>query len=346
MTGSAPTLGDRTVVLLASAGRLINTLPASAREAASFGLSALLGGPVTAVGGYFIDKAVETGIQQSETAQEAFKTLGLLGVSALSSASYERNAREARASGNYEEGTNLLTAAGTLLNIGVAKKLAAIGAAGVTRGKAILRGAVGEPRTGDGTGIPHDKAATDRVIVEDRNTGPYDSKAFRAALEEKYGAENVTSTTVPPAPRQRVNSDLAEGVEVITDANGGRAVRVTYDDPVAGGPISAHIPYDVRGLPIFDSVAKFITRLDRGLSPSGQMRQATRDLRAAIRSGAVDKSQFTQDQLRSIEAGKASIPGFTWHHNAQSAPANMQLVPTELHNKVAHIGTVSLQEGK
>ncbi|USI73473.1 HNH endonuclease [Sphingomonas morindae] len=78
----------------------------------------------------------------------------------------------------------------------------------------------------------------------------------------------------------------------------------------------------------------------------GKMRQATRDLRAAIKSGAVDKSQFTKDQLKAIELGKCRIPGFAWHTNAQSAPANLQLVPLELHAKVPHINSVSLGIGR
>ncbi|ARB76678.1 TPA: HNH endonuclease [Pasteurella multocida] len=36
----------------------------------------------------------------------------------------------------------------------------------------------------------------------------------------------------------------------------------------------------------------------------------------------------------------------TWHHNAQSAPNNMQLVPTHIHKAVEHIGESSLSEGR
>ncbi len=40
--------------------------------------------------------------------------------------------------------------------------------------------------------------------------------------------------------------------------------------------------------------------------------------------------------------------GYTWHHNAQSAPNSMQLVPKDIHSnsKVPHTGQNSLKEGK
>ncbi|MFC0971046.1 HNH endonuclease [Pasteurella multocida] len=36
----------------------------------------------------------------------------------------------------------------------------------------------------------------------------------------------------------------------------------------------------------------------------------------------------------------------TWHHNAQSAPNNMQLIPTNVHEAVKHVGEGSLSEGR
>ena len=52
-----------------------------------------------------------------------------------------------------------------------------------------------------------------------------------------------------------------------------------------GKSLVANIAYDSRGLPIFDNVAKFTTRLDTSLSTTGQMRAATRSLRDAIEKG-------------------------------------------------------------
>lgn len=125
--GHAPTFGDKTVSVLAGAGKLINKVPPDVQEAASFGTSLLLGGPVAAVGGYFISKAVEYGIKHSPDAQAAIKEAGLQSVDLLSSSRPDRNREDAEDRG-YVESSNLLTAAGTLLNIGTLKKL--VGKAG------------------------------------------------------------------------------------------------------------------------------------------------------------------------------------------------------------------------
>ena len=71
------------------------------------------------------------------------------------------------------------------------------------------------------------------------------------------------------------------------------------------------------------------------------MRAATRQLRDDIKSAKVDKEQFTEAQLKQINAGSDRIKGYTWHHNAQSSPNNMQLVPRDIH-KVPHTGEGSM----
>ncbi len=76
------------------------------------------------------------------------------------------------------------------------------------------------------------------------------------------------------------------------------------------------------------------------------MRAATRNLRDAINTGKVDASQFTTTQLTAINKGLPNIPDYTWHHNAQSAPNNMQLIPFDIHNETKHIGEAALSEGK
>ena len=99
-------------------------------------------------------------------------------------------------------------------------------------------------------------------------------------------------------------------------------------------------------LAIFDNVAKFTTRLDTSLSTTGQMRAATRSLRDAIEKGVIPKSNFTSTQLEDIMAGKRTINGYIWHHNAQSAPNNIQLVPLEIHDAVRHTGQNALKKGR
>ena len=56
-------------------------------------------------------------------------------------------------------------------------------------------------------------------------------------------------------------------------------------------------------------------------------------------------SQFTAVQLKQIKDGATKITGYTWHHNAQSAPNNMQLLSEAVHNAVKHIGQESLKNG-
>ena len=186
--------------------------------------------------------------------------------------------------------------------------------------------------------------AVSKKIDEFYASSPYDPNKVRADLEAVHGPDNVRSTTNPNNPLQRVNSDLENGIEVITGVNGSKAVRVQYKDPLTGEDLVANVPYNERGLPIFDDVAKFTTSIDKSKSYDAQMRAATRELRENIDSGKLSASSFTQVQLKSIKAGDEKIPGFTWHHN----PLNntMQLVPFKVHKSVLHIGERALNEGR
>ena len=87
-------------------------------------------------------------------------------------------------------------------------------------------------------------------------------------------------------------------------------------------------------------------RRRRSISTTGQMRAATRSLRDAIEKGVIPKSNFTSTQLEDIMAGNRTINGYIWHHNAQSAPNNMQLVPLEIHDAVRHTGQNTLKKGR
>ncbi len=178
----------------------------------------------------------------------------------------------------------------------------------------------------------------------------YDPKKVRKDLEDKYGTENVSSTTISKKPKQTVND--TPNIKVITDNYGNKAVITEYKDPLTGKITKANIPYNNRGLPIFDDVAKYTTKIEK---PKGwqnmtskkvrdlEMRAATRDLREKINSGKIDKNQFTKEQLSDIKKGKAQIDDYTWHHNADSN--NMQLVPKEVHKSTLHTGENALSKG-
>ena len=209
------------------------------------------------------------------------------------------------------------------------------GVGAITREGAVAEGTLGE--------------ATPRKVAPANttsgNAAPYDPKTARADLEAVHGDQNVASTTVANNPVQRVNSDPVKGVTVIENSSG-KAVQVEYKDPTTGQSRTANVPYDSRGLPVFDDVAQYTTKIDTSVPYEKQFGKATKDLRDAINSGKVDATQFTPEQLAKIQAGSDKIPGLTWHHNAQSAPNNMQLVPTPIHNQVTHLGQGSLSQGK
>jgi filamentous hemagglutinin len=169
-----------------------------------------------------------------------------------------------------------------------------------------------------------------KSVVYD-NKGIYNPKAVKGYLESKYGKENIMSFTIPNSPQMA--SSTRE--DVIIGNSGAKSVKVKYNNEIK------NIPYDNRDLPIFDDVAKYTTTIEKPANwenmsekarRSAEMRAATRQLRDDIKAGRVDAGQFTEEQLTKIKSGSSSIPGYTWHHNAQSAPNNMQLVPSKIHN--------------
>jgi len=153
---------------------------------------------------------------------------------------------------------------------------------------------------------------------------------MREQLEAKYGKENVKSTTTPPSNASNVK--LA-----------GKHKDITLPDGT-----KARVVFDKKGFPIFDDVVKYETNLPnnafRSESYTGQMKMATRDLGDQIKKGNVSSSQFSEAQLKQIYSGKEKIPGYTWHHHQDTG--RMQLVPTEIHGKVGHIGWKSMSKGQ
>ena len=179
---------------------------------------------------------------------------------------------------------------------------------------------------------------------------PYDPRAVREALE-RYGADNLISTTIPPSNAPNT------GADVFYDP---RAWRQNYEDFYNGNITSTTVPpysaknvhlagsrhpetgvvFDQRGYPIFDDVASYDIRFSSsqfsGVDYQGQMRMATRDLRNTLDSNPQLRSQFEPDQLQAIQSGRASIPRLTWHHHQDTG--RMQLVPRDIHRDTGHIG--------
>ncbi|MFC0926873.1 HNH endonuclease [Pasteurella multocida] len=186
----------------------------------------------------------------------------------------------------------------------------------------------------------------------------YDPKQIRHKIEKGFEKEVVKSTTVVMKPRSTVTNKVlktGEAVSVI-ESEGGKAVKI-YAKPDQFGHRQeiANIPYDKRGLPIFDDVSKFTTKIEKPKNyqemnsqsrRTAEMKSATFALKQAIERGEVNKNQFTDQQLKEIYSGKAQIDKYTWHHNGQSSPNNMQLIPKSIHEAVQHIGEGALSEGR
>ncbi|WP_261845086.1 RHS repeat-associated core domain-containing protein [Aliamphritea ceti] len=155
-----------------------------------------------------------------------------------------------------------------------------------------------------------------------RDTSPYNAHETRQRLEDAFGAENVQSTTVPNAS--------------------GRMVHMAGKrHPVTG------VPYDSRGFPIFDDIAKYDTKIPgpdfSSLSYTQQMQAASRDLAGAIERGAVNSSGFSDLQLSQIRSGSSKVDGYTWHHHQDFG--RMQLLPSTVHSKTGHIGGERISKG-
>ena len=170
----------------------------------------------------------------------------------------------------------------------------------------------------------YDKLFSKKGIGTDGTVGapndpPYNSRDTRAQLEEKYGADNVVSTTVPPINKPNVK-------------------LAGQKHPKTG------VVFDQKGFPIFDDYAKFDTKIDVNLRYGQQMQAASLDLSKAIDNGQIPASQFTVKQLQQIRSGSKQVDGLTWHHHQDSG--RMQLIPRKLHNQTNHIGGNAIQEGR
>gem|GEM_PF-3564045 len=158
------------------------------------------------------------------------------------------------------------------------------------------------------------------------NKAPYNARAMESLLQKNNPGATVTSSTLPPAsgPNVRVAGNALE-----------KEIKLP-----SGGTKTISVPFDDRGLPIFDKHAVVETRISGDLSSmagDAHKRMATRQLREDIKAGRVSKNLFTEEQLKQINAGSKAIDGFTWHHDG-SVQGRMQLVPREIHERVKHQG--------
>ncbi|MCY9846361.1 hemagglutinin repeat-containing protein [Vibrio caribbeanicus] len=336
---------------LDSAQKYVSTLPTEQAEAALIAVSLLTGGVVKVAIDMAKDTVVDTAFGDflEEVKHEAGKEIvaKVSGISVLQhedDLAIEKEIEFEGYSTKFQNGAEFgLSVIGIGASLGAGSKLAK------SKGDNHTQQGDLDFTVPEGS-LPNPNAPRDEF------TGAQNSATIRANLEATHGADNVQSTTVVHNPRQTVNSNPQKNIELIRDSYGNKAVRVEYKDPVTAESKVANIAYDSqRGLPVFDDHAKYTTNIKK---PDGyenmssqsrkraEMRAATRDLRDKINNGTVDKSEFTSAQLREINAGSEAIPGYTWHHNAQSSPNNMQLIPRDVHNAAKHIGEASLSEGR
>ncbi|HUF81460.1 MAG TPA: HNH endonuclease, partial [Burkholderiales bacterium] len=151
----------------------------------------------------------------------------------------------------------------------------------------------------------------------------YSAAEWRVFLEQKYGTQNVVSTTIPSSESRWFK------------------LRNTQNP-------QTRIWYNERGHPIFDPVAKFDTRVPDRIrwnpDPRTHQSEATRQLKVAIDSGQVNPRLFAPDELAAIYSGRSTIPRYRWHHHQEFG--RMQLVPEDIHTKTTHIGGMGMQKGQ
>ena len=171
------------------------------------------------------------------------------------------------------------------------------------------------------------RTEVNRGIFDAVNKAPYNPRSAQDLASDLLGSSEFTRATVPgqSMPNVRLAGQCKERTIVI--------------NPETQETLVQRVVFDQRGFPIFDPYIKFETRISGNLAnmlPDAHMRAATRQLRADIETGKIDSSKFTKVELDHIYAGKARIGEYTWHHHQETG--RMQLIPTDIHEWIKHIG--------
>jgi hypothetical protein len=96
------------------------------------------------------------------------------------------------------------------------------------------------------------------------------------------------------------------------------------------------------GLPEFESeYTVFVKPKNYDKSRDNHFRTANSNLKKKIEEDEELKKQFTSRQLVQIKIGK-NPEGYTWHHDGNPPPGRIQLVKTDMHDKIRHDGGYSL----
>ena len=96
------------------------------------------------------------------------------------------------------------------------------------------------------------------------------------------------------------------------------------------------------GFPEFESkVSFFISPKHFCKSREYHFRLCNKELRQKIENNDKLRQDFTERQILQIKLGKTP-EGYTWHHDGNSPPGRMQLVKSDIHDKIRHDGGYSL----
>lgn len=147
---------------------------------------------------------------------------------------------------------------------------------------------------------------------------PYNPREIRNYFENKYGANNVKSNTIPPL-------------------NAKNAKLAGQRHPESG------VPFDYRGLPIFEKNSIFNTRLDPAdlnRSQGFQKRKVVKEFQGSLEKGP-GNYVLSHETRNSISKGQWPS-GYTLHHEGGT---KVQMIETAPHRNTGHIGK-ALNNGK
>lgn len=141
------------------------------------------------------------------------------------------------------------------------------------------------------------------------------------AIQEETEVIDIDNEVVKEAEPKVVETRIVNGVEV-------NIIQDTTTDGL-GNKIEGKFP---------EFPSAFDTQLapeDYQASDGKHKRIANDALKEAVTNDPELAKTFTPDQLEQINDGRTPR-GYVWHHHEQ--PGKLQLVPTEIHQKISHTG--------
>jgi len=148
----------------------------------------------------------------------------------------------------------------------------------------------------------------------------YLSKEYQTSLNE-YINDNIS--------KEELNKAYIEKIKY-------RKIRKSKLADKLGVKISKY------GFPEFESkVSFFMSPEEFYKSREAHFRLSNRKLKQKMENNDKLIQEFTERQILQIKLGKTP-EGYTWHHDGNPPPGRMQLVKTDIHDKIRHDGGYSL----